>query len=128
MRAGMLIFCFMIWLVALLLTSSYEQYAPTSSDYVGQSLGGQNRLSYAMNMKNIVYRSNGLGNSTFVGFNTDYFDNLWQMITFSDVTFFGGWLELVRWFLLCVTAGIMFSIVIAMVSVITAIASFFKPI
>ena len=127
MRPGMIVFLFMVWLIALLLTSSYEQYAPNSTQYVGGE-AGQNRLSYAMNMKNIVYRSNGLGSETFVGFNTDYFSNMWQMITFSDMTFFQGWLELVRWFLLCITAGIMFALVIAMVSVITAIATFFKPI
>ena len=35
MRPGMIVFLFMVWLIALLLTSSYEQYAPNSTQYVG---------------------------------------------------------------------------------------------
>jgi hypothetical protein len=125
MRAGMLIFMFMLWLIALLLTSSYEQYDPSNASYFATE--GGSRLNYAMDLKNIVYNTNGLGSAVFVGLNTQYFNNLWQMLTFQDATFFTGWLTLLRMFLLCITAAIMFALAMGFIYLLQGLVNLIKP-
>lgn len=61
---------------------------------------GESTLEYLMNIKHIAYQESETGELHFVFFNKEYFDTLFQVITW-DFTFLRGeGYEMVRWIIL----------------------------
>ena len=97
---GLIVF---VWITLTFLGGTFEKHTTATGDWEGDTQ--ETQLEYLMNVKNIVAQTSGVGEVNFVLYNEEYWDSLWQMITW-DFTFLRGeGYEMIRWIVFLPVAG-----------------------
>ena len=122
-----IIFAVFVWIIGMLLGSTFEYR--TGDEWVGNAQ--ETTLEYLIDAKNITYTQDETGEWHFVGFNQNYFDTVWQVMTF-DFTFFNDDInsgtEIIRWIVFIpISVGVALAFLLALLTIMNAVFDLFKP-
>ena len=92
-------FIIFIWIVGMLLGATFEHHTSAAGNWEGTTQASQ--LEFLLNVKNVVYETNSVGELHFVFISKKYFQTVWQVFSW-DFTFLGTdpSYEMVRWIIL----------------------------
>ncbi len=124
-----LLFVVGIWIIAVILGASYDK-----EDIGAYSPGGAGTatttttMDYLTNFKNIMYTSDSTGAWSFVGINTHYFGQVWQVMTFDYAFMQGSGYDLLRWVVFYpITIAMMFAFAMLFFSLLQGLVAAIFP-